>query len=100
MDHLYIRHTLGGTLFYDSKQDGNGYELEFVEGNWIFKLSSVAPTAVQELLAHSGELNIFLVAEGQTAHKSWLYSTEGRVEADAASGLVLVYADVRQDYTV
>lgn len=100
MDHLYIRHTLGGTLFYDSKRDGNGYELIRQENGWLILLNQVQQSVAEQIMANQEELNIFLVPEGQSEQKSWLYSSEGKAELCGSGGQVRIWADVRQDYTV
>lgn len=100
MDHLYIRHTVGGTLFYDSWRDGSGYELIPGEKGLLIVLHQPGPEVAARLVANRDELNIFLVPDGQTERKSWLYSSEGWIETEGDGAQVRILADTRQDYTV
>lgn len=98
MDHLYIRHAVGGRLFYDSKKHGSGYTMESAEGCTVFTLNQLDEAIAAALTEHRDELNMFLVAEGQTGRKTWFYPSQGQVEYDSASRELRIHADVRHDY--
>jgi hypothetical protein len=101
MDHLYIRHAVGGRLFYDSKRSGATYEMAVTaDGCTVFSLHGIEQAAAAAILDHCEELNLFLVPEGQTERKSWFYPSGGQVTYDADQGLLRIYADIRHDYTV
>lgn len=100
MDHMYIRHAVGGRLFYDSAKHGPFELNQQKNGSWLFTIGPVDPTVAEELLAYRDELNIFLVPAGAANGKSWFYTTHGQVQYDASTHRVTVLADVRHDYTV
>ena len=102
MDHLYIRHTVGGRLFLDSKKHGTPFAIEPAVGREGWKISiAVADEAVAEgVCDHCDELNIFFVPDGVADRKTWYFSTHGEVAYDEADKLLVIWADGRIDYDV
>ncbi|QHT59084.1 hypothetical protein GXP70_03315 [Paenibacillus lycopersici] len=102
MHHLYIRHTVGGRLFLDSKKHGASFEIEPAEGRDGWKISIACPdAAVAEAVCRSrDELNIFFVPEDAPDRKTWFFSTHGEVEYDGPGKPLVIWADGRIDYNV
>jgi hypothetical protein len=57
MDHMYIRHTVGGTLFLDTKKHNLTYELTGSDGKWTFTVPAVEEPIADALLKNKDELN-------------------------------------------
>ncbi|MBP3965422.1 hypothetical protein [Paenibacillus lignilyticus] len=102
MDHLYIRHTVGGRLFLDSKKHELPFSVAPAEGRegWKLCIDAVDESIGAPICRHNDELNIFLVADGAVDQKTWYYSTHGLVEYDAAAKQLIIWADGKIDYTV
>lgn len=100
MDHLYIRHTVGGTLFADSKKYNDAFTLEEGDGTWTFAIRIQDSARAEQLLAARDELNLFLVSTQDANRKSWFYTSKADVRYDAAEQLVTIVADHRTDYAV
>ncbi|RAP74630.1 hypothetical protein [Paenibacillus montanisoli] len=102
MDHLYIRHTVGGRLFLDSKQHELPFSITTAEGRegWKIRIREVDESIAGPLCRHHDELNIFVVADGAVDRKTWYYSTHGLVDYDAAARELVIWADGKIDYSV
>lgn len=100
MDHLYIRHTIGGTLFADSKKYNDAFTLEEGGGVWTFTIRIEDAARAKELLAAGDELNLFLVSTEDANRKSWFYTSTADIRYNAAEQLVTIVADHRTDYPV
>ncbi|WP_308637518.1 hypothetical protein [Paenibacillus silvisoli] len=102
MDHLYIRHTVGGRLFLDSKQHELTFAITPADGRegWKLCIDAVDPSIAEPLCRHHDELNIFVVAEGAVNSKTWYYSTHGLVDYDAAARELVIWVDGKIDYAV
>jgi len=100
MNHLYIRHTVGGRLFLDSIRDNLNYELQQADGLWKFIIDISDEAVTREVLQNRHELNIFVVKEGEPIQKSWYYSKNGLVEYHQDMKKLIILADVKIDYSV
>lgn len=100
MDHLYIRHTVGGRLFYDSKLHGSGYTMETKGRCTVFTLLELDEAIAAGILQFREELNLFLVSDGEHQRKSWFYPSRGELEYGPALRTLRIHADVRHDYSV
>ncbi|WP_219835101.1 hypothetical protein [Paenibacillus sp. R14(2021)] len=102
MDHLYIRHTVGGRLFLDSKKHETNFTVEPAGSREGWKLIIDVPdqTQAEDIIRHHDDLNIFFVPEGSENRKTWFFTTHGHVEYDEAAKQVIIWADGRIDYDV
>lgn len=100
MHHMYIRHTVGGRLFLDTKLHQTRYEIVEKDGCWQFHIHLSDENLANDILKHRDELNIFEVTEGQTHQKTWYYTRDGSVEYDQASKRLTIYANSKMDYPV
>ncbi|WP_134703535.1 hypothetical protein [Ammoniphilus sp. YIM 78166] len=100
MNHLYIRHTVGGKLFLDTKLHQASYEIVEKDGCWEFHIHVPDDHLAHDILKHRDELNIFEVAQGQANQKSWYYTRDGSVEYDHATKRLTIYANSKIDYPV
>ncbi|MBO7745694.1 hypothetical protein I8J29_15895 [Paenibacillus sp. MWE-103] len=102
MDHLYIRHTVGGRLFLDSKKHGLPFAIAPAEGRegWTIAIDVPDAALAEGVVRHRDELNIFFVPAGSTDRKTWYFSTHGEVAYDPAAGKLVIQADGRIDYDV
>ncbi|MEW9667911.1 hypothetical protein [Ammoniphilus sp. 3BR4] len=97
MDHMYIRHTVGGRLFLDTQKHSLHYSLQYVDGFWKFIIDLPAEELADALLENRDELNIFVISE-DTRSKSWYYTREGLVKYDDANHKLVILADFKLDY--
>jgi hypothetical protein len=100
MDHMYIRHAIGGTLFLDSVKHNCSYEIQTVNDIWKFVIEVSDDNAAEEVVKNRNELNIFVLAQDNPDHKTWYYTTHGEVDYDKANHKLTILADVRMDYSV
>jgi hypothetical protein len=98
MNHMYIRHTLGGRLFLDSEKHHAPYSINHVNDQWIFTIKLGDKNIAEEILQHRNELNIFMIGE-KPNQKSWFYSKDGTVNFDELNSTLTIVADIRMDYT-
>jgi hypothetical protein len=97
MDRLYIRHTVGGQLFFDSQQHQCPYEIEVGEESWIITFTIQDITIVDPLLDHRDELNIFVVPDHMPEQRIWFYTRHGEVRYDAEHKKMIITADSRKE---
>lgn len=102
MDHLYIRHTVGGRLFLDSKK----HEVSFAitpasdsEG-WRLTIDLADSAIAEDICRHNDELNIFVIENGAVDKKTWYYSTHGLVDYNNSDATLTIHADGKIDYNV
>jgi hypothetical protein len=100
MDHMYIRHTVGGTLFLDTKKHNLTYELTGSDGKWTFTVPAVEEPIADALLKNKDELNLFVAPENDPGRKAWYYTSSGDIHYDRTSKMLTIVADVKFDYSV
>ncbi|RXT15408.1 hypothetical protein [Ammoniphilus sp. CFH 90114] len=100
MEHMYIRHTVGGRLFLDTKKHNVNYSLQFLDEKWAITIHILDRRMAEAIVDHRDELNIFVVTEGQTSQKSWYYTRYGNVKYDQENQELTIIADSKMDYSV
>ncbi|MBW7476091.1 hypothetical protein K0T92_15200 [Paenibacillus oenotherae] len=101
MNHMYIRHAVGGRQLLDSIQHTAGYEVEEAgSGNWKFVIRITDEHAAQQVLQHKNEMNLFVIGSGNTSSKTWYYSSDGNVQYDRTNSMLVIVADAKLDYSV
>ncbi|QHW31703.1 hypothetical protein GZH47_13210 [Paenibacillus rhizovicinus] len=102
MHHLYIRHTVGGRLFLDSKKHDTPFAITPAEGREGWKISIEVPdeALAEAVCRHRDDLNIFFVPADAPDSKTWFFSTHGEVEYDGPGKPLVIWADGRIDYKV
>lgn len=100
MDHMYIRHTVGGRLFLDTNKDSLNYTLEKVDGYWKFTIDLPPEDITDEILKNRDNLNIFVVSDDQATQKTWYYTRDGLVVCDDALHKLIILADFKLDYPI
>lgn len=100
MNHLYIRHAVGGMPLFDSKKDQCHFKIEKKNDNTLFLIGISDEFIINRLKLHSKDMNIFLVNEEHPELKSWYYSSEGLVEYNHNKKLFIITADRQMDYNV
>lgn len=90
---LYVRHTVGSRLFYET----NDYEIVQQEEKWEISFRTDLETA-NTILKFKEELNIFHV---QNDHeKTWYYSSKGNVIYQNDEKIMTIIADNQMIYPV
>lgn len=101
MNHMYIRHAIGSRLLLDSKEHAASYELEPEEpSSWKFIIRITDENAAEQVVRHKDEMNLFVVDSSNPQQKTWYYSSKGAVEYDKTSGILIIIADAKLDYSV
>ena len=100
MNHMYIRHTVGGRLFLDTKLHQTSYKVIPQAHCWEFQIDVSDEKLANDILQHRDELNIFEIVEGQSNQKTWYYTRDGSVQYDQAKNLLTIYADSKIEYPV
>ena len=90
---LYVRHTVGSRLFFET----NDYKISPINENWEISFTIDRETA-ENLLKFKDELNIFHVQEDH--EKTWFYSTEGKVNYLADEHKMVITVDHKTVYPV
>lgn len=90
---LYIRHTVGSRLFYES----NDYQISPITNGWDVSFNVDQETA-ETLLKFKDELNIFHVQSDQ--EKTWFYSSEGNVQYIEGENQMVITVDHKTVYPV
>jgi hypothetical protein len=100
MNHLYIRHTVGGKLLLDSKKHNTSYsiQLDQDQSTWTFSIALSDDEVAEQVLASKAELNIFVIGNAPN-EKSWYYTQNGDVMYDKKEQKLIIAADYRFDYT-
>lgn len=100
MDHFYIRHVLGGQLFFDSKLHNKTFTIEPEDGCWIFTINELEEDSAQAMLEQRDKLNLFVVPPGDSGQKSWYYTSKGDLSYNKATQQLTIRADHRMDYSI
>ncbi|MBM7568400.1 hypothetical protein [Paenibacillus sacheonensis] len=102
MDHLYIRHTVGGRLFLDSIKHETPFAIEPAANRdgWKIMIEIGDRAHAEGICSSRDELNIFFVPGGAADRKTWFFSTHGEVEYDVDRKQLIIWADGRIDYNV
>ncbi|BBH22908.1 hypothetical protein Back11_42530 [Paenibacillus baekrokdamisoli] len=101
MDHMYIRHSVGSTLFFDSKKHAGTYALEEInDTSHIFTIHEADEALAKLLIENREELNLFVVPNGNPHKKTWYYSTDGLIEYDKAAQQFIIRTDRKLGYDV
>lgn len=90
---LYIRHTVGSRLFYET----DVYEILPIDEGWEVSFIVDKPIA-ETLLKFKDELNIFHVQEDH--EKTWFYSSEGNVNYIEDENKMVILVDHKTVYPV
>ena len=89
---LYVRHTVGSRLLYETTE----YDILTVDNGWEISFRS-DKESVATLLKFQDELNIFHVEDNL---KTWYYSSEGNVSLIEEESKVLISVDHKTVYPV
>ncbi len=89
---LYVRHTVGSRLFYETTE----YKIDPIDNGWEISFIIDKETAATLLKFHN-ELNIF---DAEANQKTWFYSSEGKVEYLENESKLLIFADHKTVYPV
>lgn len=101
MDHMYIRHSVGSTLFFDSKQHNGIFTVEEInEDHYIFTIHEADEALAQLLIENRDGLNVFVVPNGDSHKKTWYYSANGFIEYNKVTQQVVIKTDNKLKYNV
>lgn len=102
MDHMYIRHSVGSTLLFDSLKHTGSYSMEPTSGEegYNFTIHQANEALAELLLFNRNELNVFVVPQDDPHKKTWYYSTNGIVEYDAGKQQFIIRTDRQLNYSV
>ena len=102
MDHMYIRHSVGSTLFFDSRKHAGSYSMEPASSGegYAFTIHQADEALAELLLFNRNELNIFVVPHDDPHKKTWYYSTNGLAEYHADTQQFIIRTDRQLHYSV
>ena len=90
---LYVRHTVGSRLFYET----NEYDILPVNEGWEISFT-IEGEAIESLLKFKDELNIFHMEN--VNEKIWYYSSEGNINYVADEHKMVITVDHKTVYPV
>ncbi len=95
-----VKHAVGGRAFIDTGKEALNYTVTPDGDGWLFTAEVAQGKAIEELLAHKNELNVFIFKEyeDQPTLKTWYYVKQGTVAYDAGKGILTIGAQSSIEY--